>query len=79
MIEGWKELKGLIPDDVHDRVSARFNMQLENAIEWRDRLTHISTENQGLKTKKVENILIINIRNRKYFKLIFPILITKYN
>ena len=29
MIEEWKGLKGLIPEDVHERVSERFNMQLE--------------------------------------------------
>ena len=51
MIEGWKELKDFIPDDVHDRVSARFNMQLKNAIEWVIGLTHIYRKS-GLKTKR---------------------------
>ncbi|CUH91818.1 alpha-glucuronidase family glycosyl hydrolase [Herbinix luporum] len=56
MIEGWKELKGLIPDDVHDRVSARFNMQLENAIEWRDRVNTYFYRKSGVKDEKGRKI-----------------------
>lgn len=38
MIEKWNSLKGKIPEDVFERVSERFDMQMESAIEWRDRI-----------------------------------------
>ena len=38
MIEKWKGLKELLAEDVYERVSMRFSMQLSNAKEWRDRV-----------------------------------------
>jgi len=35
-IKTWESLKGLIPDEAYTSVRARFDMQLENAKEWRD-------------------------------------------
>lgn len=32
----WETLKGLIPQDAFERVSARFELQTENAAQWRD-------------------------------------------
>ena len=38
MMENWKSLKGLIPEDVYSRVSERLKLQLSSAEEWRDRI-----------------------------------------
>jgi alpha-glucuronidase len=38
MVELWEGLEGNIPDDVYERVMERFDMQIESAIEWRDRV-----------------------------------------
>jgi len=35
-IKTWDSLKELLPADAYENVSARFDMQLENAKEWRD-------------------------------------------
>ncbi len=38
MIAGLHSLEGLLPQDVYLRMRERFDMQLESAIEWRDRI-----------------------------------------
>jgi alpha-glucuronidase len=38
MIKGLKTLQELLPQDVYLRMSERFELQLESAVEWRDRI-----------------------------------------
>ncbi len=38
MVGKWEKLEGLVPDDVFERVAERLDMQVESAIEWRDRV-----------------------------------------
>lgn len=38
MAQDWESLKGLVPDDVFNRVSERLKIQLESSVEWRDRI-----------------------------------------
>jgi alpha-glucuronidase len=52
MMRSWEELKGRIPEDVHQRVSDRFDMQLENAVEWRDRVNTYFYRKSGVKDEK---------------------------
>ncbi|HPU62574.1 MAG TPA: alpha-glucuronidase family glycosyl hydrolase [Mobilitalea sp.] len=56
MVREWEELKGLIPDDVYERVRKRFYMQLENAREWRDRINTYFYRKSGVKDEKGRTI-----------------------
>ncbi len=38
MLENWKSLDGLVPEDVYKRVLQRLKMQSESSKEWRDRV-----------------------------------------
>ncbi len=38
MIAAWDELRGIVDDTVYERVRKRMQRQLDNAIEWRDRV-----------------------------------------
>lgn len=51
MIVEWKEIKELIPEDVYERVVARLDMQLSNAIEWRDRVNTYFYRKSGVEDK----------------------------
>jgi alpha-glucuronidase len=48
MAKDWEGLKGLLPDDVYERVSVRFEMQLSNAKEWRDRVNTYFFRKSGI-------------------------------
>ncbi len=56
MMRSWEELQGSIPEDVHQRVSERFDMQLENAVEWRDRVNTYFYRKSGVKDEKGRRI-----------------------
>ncbi|RKM57702.1 alpha-glucuronidase [Butyrivibrio sp. XB500-5] len=38
LMEKWESLKGAVPEDVYERVTERFRLQVENANEWRDQI-----------------------------------------
>ena len=38
LMEKWESLKGAVPEDVYERVTERFSLQVENANEWRDQI-----------------------------------------
>jgi Alpha-glucuronidase len=56
MVKGWEDLKGLVPDDVYERVRKRFYIQLENAKEWRDRINTYFYRKSGVKDEKGRKI-----------------------
>jgi alpha-glucuronidase len=56
MLKAWESLKGLIPGDVYDRVLKRFFMQLDNAIEWRDRINTYFYRKSGIDDEKHRKI-----------------------
>lgn len=56
MIGDWKDLKGLIPEDVYERVITRMDMQLNNAKEWRDRVNTYFYRKSGVEDKKGRKI-----------------------
>lgn len=56
MIKDWEAIKGLIPDDVFERVRKRMDMQLINAIEWRDRVNTYFYRKSGVKDEKGRTI-----------------------
>lgn len=49
MVENWSMLKGLVPDDLYERVRIRLDMQLDNAKEWRDRVNTYFYRKSGVK------------------------------
>lgn len=48
MAQSWKSLEGLIPEDVYNRVSERLKLQLENSVEWRDRINTYFYRKSGI-------------------------------
>lgn len=56
MIKAWEELKGLVAEDVYERVCKRFEMQLDNAVEWRDRVNTYFYRKSGTEDEKGRKI-----------------------
>jgi alpha-glucuronidase len=56
MSKDFEELKGLIPEDIYERVCERFEMQLSNAEEWRDRVNTYFYRKAGVEDKKGRKI-----------------------
>lgn len=56
MLKAWEGLKDLLPEDVYDRVLKRFNMQLNNAVEWRDRINTYFYRKSGIDDEKHRRI-----------------------
>ena len=56
MARSWEEIKGLVPEDIYERVSARFQMQLSNAEEWRDRINTYFYRKSGIGDEKGRRI-----------------------
>jgi alpha-glucuronidase len=56
MIAKWKSLKGLIYDELFERVIKRFEEQLENAREWRDVLNSYFFRKTGIGDEKSRKI-----------------------
>lgn len=56
MQAAWKSLEGRIPDDAYVRVLKRFEMQMKNAIEWRDRVNTYFYRMSGVKDAKNREI-----------------------
>ena len=48
--------KGLIPQDVYERVRERFDMQISNAVEWRDRVNTYFYRKSGIEDAKGRKI-----------------------
>ncbi|NLO08806.1 MAG: alpha-glucuronidase [Clostridiales bacterium] len=56
MAKDWEGLKGLVASDIYERVSARFEMQLSNAKEWRDRVNTYFYRKSGKNDEKGRKI-----------------------
>jgi alpha-glucuronidase len=56
MIKEWEGIKGLIPQDVYERVRERFDMQISNAVEWRDRVNTYFYRKSGIEDAKGRKI-----------------------
>lgn len=56
MIRDWEGLNSLIPNDVYQRVRKRFDMQLYNAKEWRDRVNTYFFRKSGIADEKGRKI-----------------------
>ena len=56
MIAGLHSLEGLLPEDVYLRIMERFAMQLESAIEWRDRINTYFYRKSGVDDGKHRKI-----------------------
>lgn len=56
MVESFKILKGLIPEDIYQRVSERLNIQLESSEEWRDRVNIYFYRKSGIDDNKNRKI-----------------------
>lgn len=56
MLEGWKSLKGLVPEDIYSRVLERFMIQEESAREWRDRVNTYFYRKSGVDDAKNRKI-----------------------
>src|SRR5450759_4960709 len=46
--KAWSALSGAVPDDVHARVSERFEEQVRSAREWRDRICTYFLRKSGI-------------------------------
>ncbi|NLK99980.1 MAG: alpha-glucuronidase [Clostridiales bacterium] len=56
MIKDWEGLEQLVPEDVYKRVCERFDMQLSNAKEWRDRVNTYFYRKSGIIDEKGRKI-----------------------
>jgi alpha-glucuronidase len=56
MIKGLKTLQELLPQDVFLRLSERFELQLESAVEWRDRINTYFYRKSGVEDCKHRKI-----------------------
>lgn len=56
MVKSWEDIKGLLPEDIYERVSARFQMQLSNAKEWCDRVNTYFYRKAGIGDEKGRRI-----------------------
>ena len=56
MIERFDGLQNKLPGDVYDRVRERMERQLENAIEWRDRINTYFYRKSGVPDEKGRKI-----------------------
>lgn len=56
MINDWEGLKRLVPGDLYQRVRERFDMQLINAKEWRDRVNTYFYRKSGVEDEKGRRI-----------------------
>ena len=56
MMESWRSLKGLLPDEVYLRVIERLEIQLESAREWRDRINTYFYRKSGVEDAKKRTI-----------------------
>lgn len=56
MIADWKSLEGKIDSGIFERVSKRFERQLNNAIEWRDRVNTYFYRMSGIKDEQGRTI-----------------------
>jgi alpha-glucuronidase len=51
MIGAWEKLQDLIPKQIYDNVRERFDMQLNNACEWRDQINSYFYRKSGIADK----------------------------
>ncbi len=51
MIEAWEKLRDLIPKQIYDNVRERFDMQYNNACEWRDQINSYFYRKSGIADK----------------------------
>lgn len=58
MIESWESLQGKIEDEVYETVRKRFEMQLENAREWRDQVNAYFYRKSGIQDEKKRRIFV---------------------
>ncbi len=56
MRKEWAALENKIPEDVFRRVGERFEMQMQNAVEWRDRINTYFYRMSGAKDEKGRKI-----------------------
>lgn len=56
MMAVWRGLRGELPEDVSRRVWERFERQLTNAIEWRDRINTYFYRKSGVRDEKNRKI-----------------------
>lgn len=56
MIESWKRLEGKVDDKVFSAVMQRFDMQLDNAREWRDQVNTYFYRKSGIPDQKGRKI-----------------------
>ncbi len=56
MIKSWESLKGLIAEDVYQRVEERLQIQLESSKEWRDRINTYFYRKSGVEDEKNRKI-----------------------
>lgn len=61
MVEEFKKLKGKVPDDFFNLGYERFEMQLENAREWRDQVNSYFYRKSGIPDEKNRMIFFCNI------------------
>lgn len=52
MLEAFRELKGLLPEDAYERINERLHIQLESAKEWRDRINTYFYRKSGVEDAK---------------------------
>ncbi|MBQ7616408.1 MAG: alpha-glucuronidase [Butyrivibrio sp.] len=52
----WDSLKGAVPEEVFDRVKERFDLQLDNAREWRDQVNSYFYRKSGIADEKGRTI-----------------------
>lgn len=55
-VEDWKDVEGKIADRQYNNVSKRLDMQLENALEWRDQVNTYFYRMSGIKDEKGRTI-----------------------
>ncbi|UJP39635.1 alpha-glucuronidase [Cellulomonas palmilytica] len=48
MREAWRSVRGLVPDDVFDRVASRLDEQVRSAAEWRDQVNTYFLRKSGI-------------------------------
>ena len=48
MRDTWRDVRGLVPDDLYERVAGRLDEQVRSAAEWRDQITTYFWRKSGI-------------------------------
>ena len=56
LLETWKTLRGRVADEIYDEAMRRFELQLQNAVRWRDVVNTYFYRKSGIPDEKGRKI-----------------------